>query len=71
MVETSDPALEIKPAFDVIGEVLETFITISDVYYPTDSSFTDNVNLNIFISRYLLLHHLIPYLILSKILKTS
>jgi hypothetical protein len=43
MVETSNPTQELKPAFDVIGEVLETFITISDVYYPIDNSFGDNV----------------------------
>jgi len=44
MVETSNPTAELKPAFDVIGSVLETFITISDVYYPIDAKFSDNVN---------------------------
>lgn len=43
MVETSDPTSELKPAFEVIGDVLETFITISDVYEPIDTSFSDNV----------------------------
>ena len=34
---------ELKPAFDLIGDVLETFMTISDQYVPVDSSFADNV----------------------------
>ena len=43
MVETKDPPSELKPAFDVIGDVLETFITISDLYEPIDTTFKDNV----------------------------
>ncbi len=43
MVETNNPKDELKPAFDVIGDVLETFITISELYEPIDSSFKDNV----------------------------
>lgn len=43
MVETSDPTAELKPAFDIIGNVLETFITISDLYEPVNTSFSDNV----------------------------
>lgn len=43
MVETDDPTSELKPAFEVIGDVLETFITISDLYEPIDSTFKDNV----------------------------
>ncbi len=43
MVETNDPPAELKPAFEIIGSVLETFITISDLYEPIDPSFTDNV----------------------------
>ena len=43
MVETNNPEAELKPAFDVIGDVLETFITITDLYEPIDSSFKDNV----------------------------
>ena len=43
MVETDDPASELKPAFDIIGDVLETFITISDIWEPLDTSFKDNV----------------------------
>lgn len=43
MVETSDPLAELKPAFDLIGDVLETFVTISDLYEPIDPNFSDNV----------------------------
>jgi Rab GDP dissociation inhibitor len=43
MVETDDPQSELKPAFDVVGTVLETFITITDLYEPVDPSFSDNV----------------------------
>ena len=43
MVETKDPTAELKPAFDIVGEVLETFITINDLYEPIDTSFKDNV----------------------------
>ena len=42
-VETNDPETELKAAFDVIGEVLEKFITISDIYEPVDPDFKDNV----------------------------
>jgi RAB protein geranylgeranyltransferase component A len=45
MVETSDPTSELRPAFDVIGEVLETFITITDLYEPIDTTFKDNVRI--------------------------
>jgi len=43
MVETNDPVSELKPAFDVIGDVLETFVTVSDLWEPVDTSFSDNV----------------------------
>ena len=42
MVETSKPTEELKPAFDLIGNVCETFITISDLWEPKDKSFKDN-----------------------------
>lgn len=45
MVETNDPASELKPAFDIIGDVLETFITISDLWEPIETSFKDNVTI--------------------------
>ena len=43
MVETNDPVSELKPAFDVIGDVLETFVTISDLWEPIDVEFKDGV----------------------------
>jgi len=43
MVETSKPVDELKPAFDLIGRIKETFITITDLWEPKDSSFTDNI----------------------------
>ena len=47
MVETNNPEAELKPAFDIIGDVLETFITITDLYEPIDTSFKDNVIYNL------------------------
>ena len=43
MVETDKPVDELKPAFDLIGNVLESFITVSQLYEPIDTSFSDNV----------------------------
>lgn len=43
MVETSDPTKELKPAFDIIGNFLEAFITITDLYEPIDKDFKNNV----------------------------
>ncbi len=43
MVETQDPHSEIKAALDIIGPVLESFETVSDVYEPIDKSFNDNI----------------------------
>ena len=43
MVETEKPEDEIKPALDLLGPVLEKFVTVSDVYEPIDKAFTDNI----------------------------
>jgi hypothetical protein len=43
MVETSDPTKELKPAFDIVGNFLEAFITITDLYEPIDKEFKNNV----------------------------
>jgi Rab GDP dissociation inhibitor len=43
MVETDDPVSELKPAFEIIGDVLETFVTISDLWEPIDNEFKDGV----------------------------
>lgn len=34
---------ELKPAFDILGDILETFITISDELEPVSTKFDDNV----------------------------
>jgi Rab GDP dissociation inhibitor len=33
-VETKDPAAEIQPGLDMLGEILEQFTSVSDVYAP-------------------------------------
>ena len=43
MVETDKPEEEIKPALELLGDVLEKFITVSDVYEPIEKDFKDNV----------------------------
>ncbi len=43
MVETEDPHSEIKAALDIVGPVLESFETVSEVYEPIDKSFKDNI----------------------------
>lgn len=42
MVETKDPEKELLPAFEIIGNVKEKFITISDLYVP-NTDYSDNV----------------------------
>jgi len=41
-VETAKPEAEIEPAFELIGPVLEKFITISEMYVP-NTDFNNNV----------------------------
>ena len=43
MVETKDPKAELKPAMDIIGQPLEIFDKVSDIYEPIDTSFKDNI----------------------------
>jgi len=43
ILETDDAHKELKPAFELIGNVLETFITITDEWEPKDNAFADNV----------------------------
>jgi Rab GDP dissociation inhibitor len=43
MVETNNPAEEIKVAMDIVGPVLEVFDKISDIYEPIDKTFKGNV----------------------------
>ena len=46
MVETDNPTEEIKLAMEVIGNVLESFDKVSDIYHPIDTSFKGNVYIN-------------------------
>jgi Rab GDP dissociation inhibitor len=43
-VETSTPEVEIRPALDLLGDVLEMFVQISTLYEPTDNGKMDNVS---------------------------
>ncbi len=43
-VETDKPELEIRPAVDLLGDILEMFVQISPVYEPTDNGKADNVS---------------------------
>jgi Rab GDP dissociation inhibitor len=42
-VETAYPEREIQPALDLLGPIENKFVSVSDVYEPTDSSFADNL----------------------------
>lgn len=42
-VETDKPELEIRPAVDLLGDILEMFVQISPVYEPTDDGTKDNL----------------------------
>jgi RAB protein geranylgeranyltransferase component A len=42
-VETDKPELEIRPAIDLLGDILEMFVQISTLYEPTDDGRKDNV----------------------------
>lgn len=41
--ETNNPEQELVPAFDLIGEVKEKFITESEMFEPVSGTVTDNV----------------------------
>jgi len=44
-VETDKPELEIRPALDLLGDLLEMFVQIHTLYEPTDDGTKDNVSL--------------------------
>jgi Rab GDP dissociation inhibitor len=46
-VETDKPELEIRPAVDLLGDILEMFVQISPVFEPLDDGTKDNVSLPI------------------------
>lgn len=43
-VETNDPESEIKPALDLLLPIEQKFISISDLYEPTDTGTDSQVN---------------------------
>lgn len=42
-VETDKPELEIRPALDLLGDILEMFVSISTIYEPVDDGKRDNL----------------------------
>ena len=42
-VETADPEKEIQPAIDLLGGVLEMFISVSDIHEPTNVPADENL----------------------------
>jgi Rab GDP dissociation inhibitor len=45
-VETDKPELEIKPALELLGDVLEMFVRVDTVQVPVDDGRKDNVSIN-------------------------
>ncbi|KAJ1918535.1 Rab GDP dissociation inhibitor alpha [Mycoemilia scoparia] len=43
IVETSTPELEIHPALNLLGDIVEKFVTISDISVPKEDGTSDNV----------------------------
>jgi Rab GDP dissociation inhibitor len=44
-VETDKPELEIKPALELLGDVLEMFVRIDTIQIPVDDGKKDNVSI--------------------------
>ncbi len=42
-VETDKPELEIRPALELLGNILEMFVQIQTLYEPSDNGKQDNV----------------------------
>ena len=42
-VETDKPELEIRPALDLLGNILEMFVQVQTLYEPNDDGKADNV----------------------------
>ncbi len=52
-VETDKPELEIRPALDLLGDSLEMFVKVSDIYEPVDNGLSDQVRLLLKLKLYL------------------
>ena len=48
-VETQNAELEIKPALEMLGDVLEMFVQVSSLYAPLEDGKTSNVGFYPFI----------------------
>lgn len=42
-VETDKPELEIRPALDLLGDILEMFVQVQTLYEPVDDGKKDNL----------------------------
>jgi Rab GDP dissociation inhibitor len=42
-VETNNPELEIKPALELLGDLIEMFVNVSPLYAPKDDGTVDQV----------------------------
>jgi len=42
-VETSDPASEIQPALELLGPILECFVSVSELYSPIENGAASNL----------------------------
>ena len=40
-VETNNPELEIKPALELLGDLIEMFVNVSPLYVPKDDGTVD------------------------------
>jgi Rab GDP dissociation inhibitor len=42
-VETANPEQEIRPALELLGDILEMFVNVTPIYVPTSNGTQDNV----------------------------
>ena len=45
ILETDNPEFELKPAVDLMGDIMEMFVSIQPVYEPVDDGRQDNVSI--------------------------
>ena len=42
-LETDNPEMEIKPAVDLLGDIVDMFVQILPIYHPVDDGRVDNL----------------------------
>ena len=47
IVETSDPEAELKPGLDLLEPIVDKFVTVKDLYVPTDDGTASQVTTTI------------------------